>query len=360
MTPNIKLNNEKSAKNEKKSKTNNIFHIVWNDIIWWGKNILKTLKYKPDVESVVQLHQNTSKDKQKDKSEYESNTINMVNKTTKYLNKGNFRFQIGKMQENDWTIYSEEMLRTCIEYMIKHTKEWEKSIIQIWSDVWSLLLQWDEDWVLPPHEQKERIKEFIRKNFWKKWECIEVIIWSKQWKNIEVFDALKSKEEWKRRFWIIPKDEPDIDKYLTTTKKEDLSPLPIIQYLAYHANKDEKLMELFYDTKPPKYKKYDKMIENYKPWSADADFYGIVEVWLRLTEILKWISIQWWVWRQRVYDKIISLILYWKDVIPINKECSYDLHFSNEILNKKPPKNNIDLLPQKLYIIYIKQLTKAD
>ena len=35
----------------------------------------------------------------------------IIDKTSRYLDESIFRFQIGKMQKNDWTIYSEEMLR---------------------------------------------------------------------------------------------------------------------------------------------------------------------------------------------------------------------------------------------------------
>jgi hypothetical protein len=55
------------------------------------------------------------------------------------------------------------------------------------------------------------------------------------------------------------------------------SPLQIIEYLAYNASKDEKLMELFQNTKPNKYLAEDKKLHK-KPGESDADFYGIVEV----------------------------------------------------------------------------------
>ena len=311
--------NKKAPKNE----TDNLFRIVWNDIIWWGKNIFEILNYKPDAEKIVRLYP------KEEKEEIKETAKNKKNKYIKYLDESIFRFQIWKMQENDWTIYSKDMLKIWIKYMINHTKKWEKSIIQIWSDVWNLLQQWNEEWVLNSENQKEKIEKFIKRNFRRKGNRIKVIVWSKQYP--DVFEALNKGQAWKRRFWIIPKDEdvPDIGKYLKNTKKQDLSPLPMIQYLAYHASKDKELMKLFYDTKPPKYKN-DKKIENYEPWSTDADYYWIVEVWLRLTEILKWISIQWWAWRQRVYDKIISLILYWEDVIPQNRECPYCLHFGDK------------------------------
>lgn len=195
----------------------------------------------------------------------------------------------------------------------------------------------------------DNLKKFIKDRFWKRWDCIDVIIWSEQKRCKNFFDKLGKRKEGGRRFWLIPENEPNLEKYLSETKKEKLSPLPIIQYLAYHANKDPELMALFYNTKPPLYRKMDG--ENHIPWSSDADYYWIVEVWLRLTEILKWISIQWWVWRQRVYDKIISLILYWKDEIPKNKECSYKLVFKKSTYWQENPEI-IEIWSKGLYKLY--------
>ena len=136
--------NKKAPKNE----TDNLFRIVWDDIIWWGKNIFETLKYKPDAEKIVRLYP---------KEETKETAKNKKNKYVKYLDESIFRFQIWKMQENDWTIYSKDMLKIWIKYMINHTKKWKKSIIQIWSDVWNLLQQWNEEWVLNSENQKEKI-----------------------------------------------------------------------------------------------------------------------------------------------------------------------------------------------------------
>ena len=268
----------------------------------WGKRVYETLKYEPNPEKLVQIYCLSWNEKK------------LIMKNPEYLDEDNFRLQIGKMQKNWETIYNEITLWLWIEYMIKHTKKWHHSIIQIWSDVWECLQPWTENWVLTAKEEKEYIEKFIKKKFGKKWEVIKVEIWSKKYP--EVFEAIRN---WKE--WITPKVEPTLESSFT-------SPLQIIQYLAYHANKNKDLMELFYRTKPAKYLWQD--VQNkVKPWDSDADFYGIVEVWLRLYEVLNWISIQWWLWRQRVYDKIISLIINWEDKIEKEKEfdCDYKLSF---------------------------------
>ena len=247
-----------------KKQFDSIFSMIWNDIKErWNKNIIETLKYKPDPEKLVQLHCKSGKEKEE------------ILANPKYLGK-TCHIQIGKTQNDWWTLYSNEMLEILIEYLINHAKDGENPVIQIWSDVWWLLLQWNEEGVIPTNTQLDNLKKFIKDRFWKRWDCIDVIIWSEQKRCKNFFDKLRKRKE------------PNLEEYLSETKKEKLSPLPIIQYLAYHANKDPELMALFYNTKPPLYRKMDG--ENHIPWSSDADYYWIVEVWLRLTEILKWIS----------------------------------------------------------------------
>ncbi len=295
------MTKNKSEKLNQK-KWNTLLWRIGNDISDWRKNITETLKYNPDPEKIVQLHCKTWEEKAE------------ILCNPEFLDETNFRLQIGKMQKDWWTLYNEITLWLWIEYMIKHTKKWHHSVIQIWSDVWENLQKWVEDWVLTAQAEKEEIEKLIKKKFGKKWEVIKVEIWSDKYP--EVFDAIS---KWKK--WIIPDKEPNLESMIPFN-----SPLQIIEYLAYNASKDEKLMELFQNTKPNKYLAEDKKLHK-KPGESDADFYGIVEVWLRLFEVLNWISIQWWLGRQRVYDKIISLIISWKDVIKWKEEfdCNYKL-----------------------------------
>ena len=250
------------------------------------KSLRKTLTYKPSPE-YVRFYSNWKFEK----------------KEEPFLDKDNFHLQIWKMQKNWWTLYNDLTLKLWIEYMIKHTKPWHQSVIQIRSDVWKELNQNQEYWILTAREEKERVEKLIKKLWWE-W-IVKVEIWSEKYPN--VFRELK---KWKD--WIIPESEPNIEKIIQNGGIN--SPLPIIQYLAFHANKDPKLMELFYNTKPEKYIWRDKK-EWKKPWDSDEDFYWIVEVWLRLFDILNWASIQWWLGRQREYDRILSLIIYGRDNI---------------------------------------------
>ena len=190
------------------TKESGLFWRIWKEIKWWHKDFFDTLKYNPNPEKIVQLHCNSNEERQE------------ILKDSRYLNWNNFRLQIWKMQEDWWTIYNDVTLALWIEYMINHTKIWEQSVIQIWSDVWENLQQWSEEWVLSALQEKEKLEKFIEKRFGKKWKSfIKVEIWSEKYP--EVFEALS---KWKQ--WIIPNKEPDIENMIPFK-----SPLQIIQYL---------------------------------------------------------------------------------------------------------------------------------
>ena len=236
----------------------------------------------------------------------------------RYLDSENSCIQFGKMQP-DWnTVYSPEIIKPFIKYIINHAKlddEWKgKVVIQLWPELAQSLSQWDGKKVLAFNQEKKIIENLIEeciKECWEDWKNVEIEIQNVADKYSDVFDALKVKPEWERRFWIIPEKEPKLEDFELPLK----SPLPIIQYLAYHYtwNGDKNLKTLFYETKPAKYKEQDG--EKHEPWTSDADYYSIVEVWIRLFEVLNWRFIQWWIDRQKVYDKIIYLILFWEDKI---------------------------------------------
>jgi len=241
----------------------------------------------------------------------------LKNDEWKYLDSENSCIQFGKMQP-DWnTVYSPEIIKPFIKYILKHAKlnKWKgKVIIQLWPELAQSLSQRDGKEVLEFGQEKQKIEDIIReciKECWEEWKNVEIEIQNVADNYPDVFDAIKNK--WKD--WIIPKEEPKLEDFELPLK----SPLPIINYLAYHYswNTDQNLKTLFYETKPAKYKEQDG--EKHEPWTSDADYYSIVEVWIRLFEVLNWRFIQWWIDRQKVYDKIIYLILFWEDKISWEK-----------------------------------------
>ena len=297
--------------NQNLQKKSNIFSRTWKKV----EEIKEALSYElPEATDIVALKWN----------EWIEELEN-----ERFINKDNFRLQIWKMQK-DWnTIYSPLMLKFWLEYIANHIntdEEWKaKAIIQLRPDLAQCLLQEDKE-ILTFEEEKKEIEKLIKKTLGKKWKFIEIQNVADNYP--DVFNAIKN---WKN--WIIPSKEP----VLENIKLPIESPLPIIKFLAYHAKNDPKLMDVFYRTKPAKYIWQDTLNNNI-PWSSDADYYSIVEVWIRLFEVLNWISIQWWIGRQRVYDKIISLIIFGKD--KIGKANDYDI---NNVLKLEdyPALNNL-------------------
>lgn len=321
----------------------NIFSRLWTKI----DDIKKALSYNPpEAENVVKLKW------------WEE--INEMKEQGGFIDEKNFRLQIGKMQNDGNTIYSPLMLGFWIEYIANHIKlneDWKwKAVIQLRWDLAKLLLQEDNNeeqdiWnkqddkkILSYDEEKTIIEKLIKKKLWKKWKCIEI-------QNVAVNypDVFKALQKWKE--WIIPTKEPE----LKSLKIPLDSPLKIIEFLAYHCTKEPKLMEMFYNTKPAKYI-WEDVQKWKKPWDSDSDFYSVVEVGIRLYEILNWISIQWWIWRQRVYDKIISMILFWEDRIGkagdywITKVLEINDYPSIEKLHQRVDENYKDNKMQQLYI----------
>lgn len=311
-----------------KTNTNreNVFHRLWS----FADKLKSTLWYKlPDVEDSIDKSWNLKKWIVR---LYWWSEIEEMKKCEKFIDENNCRIQIWKM--TNWqTIYSRDLIwHYLLKYLSKHAKDDKKVVIQVRGKMAELLLQPNDshddesetgDQIKSFDDEKAEIENYIKKFLKRKWK--NIIIQDVSEKYSDVFEALKN---WKN--WIIPEEEPKLSDLSWPLE----SPLPIIRYLAYHCAKDEdwKLMKLFYDTKPIWFR-VDDQNEWRKPWDSDADYYSVVEVWIRLFEVLNWITIQWWIGRQRVYDKIISTILFGEDRI-------WEYTESIKIDNRKIKKTN--------------------
>lgn len=217
------------------------------------------------------------------------------------LNQNNFRLQIGKMDKKWETIYTKELLLPAIEYIIKKTWKDEKAIIQLRPDLAKFLTNEDKKeeskQILSFEEEKQKIVQLIKKYFKNNQKNIEILNISQQYP--EVFSILK--EKWKA--WLASIEKPILNK-------NNFSALNIAKYLYRLSQRNPKLIELFYNTKTSVQKANDIK----KIWENQSDYYSLIEVSIRLYEVIKWISIQWWIDRQKQYDKIIWWILHRKDI----------------------------------------------
>lgn len=216
------------------------------------------------------------------------------------LTEDNFRLQIGKMEKNNETIYTKEILLPGLEYVLKKTWKDEKVIIQLRPDLAKFLInenqkeKWDQ--ILSFEEEKQRITKLIKKYFKKNLQNIGIVNVSDQYP--EIFSVLKN--QWTS--WL--------ESFEKTLSKENFSATSVVWYLYQKAQNNPKLMKLFYDTKPAEQRKQDILPAG----QNNSDYYSLVEVWIRLYEVVLWISIQWWIDRQSKYDQIIWWILQWKDM----------------------------------------------
>lgn len=219
------------------------------------------------------------------------------------LNQNNFRLQIGKMDKKDETIYTKEILLPAIEYILKKTWKSEKALIQLRPDLARFLTNEDQKeeskQILSFEEEKQKIIQLIKKYFKNKEKNIEIINISKQYP--EIFSLLK--EKWKD--WLFSAEKPLLNK-------KWFSPLDFAKYLYWISQHNTKFMNLLYNTKTEKQKKLDTL----PIWENQSDYYSLVEISIRLYEVLSWISIQWWIDRQSKYDRIIWWILERKDIDP--------------------------------------------
>ncbi len=217
------------------------------------------------------------------------------------IHKENFRLQIGKMEKNQETIYSKDIVLWWLEYLLKKVWYNEKIIVQLRPDLAKYLCNEDQkqnlDTILSFEEEKKEIEKLIKKYLKRKVESVQIINVSEQYP--EIFNILKEKGS----KWLEIQEKPRLD---TTS----FSALSLLQYLYWVARNNKSFMQILYNTKSNKQKQEDtKAIgEN------ESDYYAAVEIAIRLYEILKDINIQWWIDRQTKYDRMIWWILYGKDI----------------------------------------------
>ena len=218
-----------------------------------------------------------------------------------WLNEENFRLQIGKMTKEWETIYTKEILLSALQYIFKKTKYNEKAVIQLRPDLAKYLTNENQkdaaNEILSFEDEKAKIIRLVKRFFKEKLKNIDIINVSQTYP--EIFALLKSHG----KDWLASNEKPSLNE-------ANFSALQLAKYLYRMSQNNQKLMRLFYDTKTSAQKENDtKAI-----WQNQSDYYSLVEVAIRLYEVVSWISIQWGIDRQNKYDQIIGGILEWKDM----------------------------------------------
>ncbi|MFA6256051.1 MAG: hypothetical protein WC606_02600 [Candidatus Absconditabacterales bacterium] len=213
------------------------------------------------------------------------------------VDEDNFRFQIGKMDKGYETIYSQENIAGGLEYLIKKTGYNKKVVIQLRPDLARFLCNEDQkeklDSIMTFEEEKRVIETLIKKYFRKNADKIQIVNVSDQYP--ELFELIEKRG----RKGLEAEGKPILDK-------QNFSAVKIAQYLYRCCQKNKQFMQLIYNTKSKEQRNKDtrKIGEN------QSDYYALVEIAIRMYEVLKGIHIQGGVDRQMRYDHVISGIIY--------------------------------------------------
>ena len=190
---------------------------------------------------------------------------------------------IGKMKiDGTWT-YSEDVIIAMLKYFFDHTKKWEKVVIELANKV-SELLNGEESMEgnMKYDEQKGRILELAKEINKKRLNDIEIV--DIQDNNKRLFEVLNNE-------WITWLDGWSNMPNLQQT----FDSLDIAKYIYDVAKRDPMYLEEIKNLKS----------EESRQISWDSDYYGLIEMAIRINALLHWITLQWWVARQKKYDALL-------------------------------------------------------
>lgn len=189
---------------------------------------------------------------------------------------------IGKMKINGTGTYSDEVISAMIKYFFDHTKKWEKVVIEIANKV-SELLNWEEsmDGYFTSEKQKEHILSLAKEISKKRVKDLQVV--DIQDNNKRLFETLEN--QWLQ--WLEGWNLPDFN--------QNFDSLDIAKYLYSIALQD------------PKYVDEIKLLksDSFNGDKKDSDYYGLIEMAIRINALLHGITLQWGVARQKKYDALL-------------------------------------------------------
>jgi len=191
---------------------------------------------------------------------------------------------IGKMRKDGEWIYSDEVLTALLSFFMKNVAHDKTFTIELANIVSEILNDKDNKNEYLTFEEQRKHIIIIAKKLNKKWSK-KLHIVDIQENNPELFQILK--EEWIQGLnnkWKKPELNP-----------ENFNSLDIAKYLYRASTKDA---EYFIDLKKLKPAHLQELNWN-------TDYYGLIELAIRINDLLHWIIVQWWVSRQKKYDGLL-------------------------------------------------------
>lgn len=199
------------------------------------------------------------------------------------LNAENCHSYIGKMKIDGTGTYSDEVITALIKYFFDHTQKWEKVVIELANKVSELLNGKDS---MKDHmnfeQQKQHMLDIAKSLDKKRIKDLEIV--DIQDNNKRLFDVLKhNKIKWLDNKWTLPDfnknfDSLDIARYLYSVAQQDPKYLAEIKWLKS---------------------------DSFDAENKESDYYGLVEMAIRINALLHGITLQWWVARQKKYDALL-------------------------------------------------------
>ncbi len=190
---------------------------------------------------------------------------------------------ISKMKLDGTSTYSEEVIIILLKYFLDHTKKWEKLVIELANRL-SELLNGDDsmNWYMNFETQKAHMIQVVKDLDKKRLADVDVV--SIEDNNKRLFDVLKNE-------WLQGLDKNIVLPNLDTS----FDSLDIAQYLYQMTKQDPNYFNEIKNLKP----------EEFRQISWDSDYYGLVEMAIRINALLHGITLQWWVARQKKYDALL-------------------------------------------------------
>lgn len=204
----------------------------------------------------------------------------------------------GKSEER---IYNPEFIKGSLEYLFAHTKEGEKARVMVCRSL-SEIINGSEDveGALPTEDEVSLIKHIAKKEFGKSDDSLEVVDLETLPHHKQLFEALRSAKSGYRT---------DIEKVLSEESQEavaETSSLHIARQLFKAMGESEELAERFKSAMPARIKEEETD-------SPSAQYYALIEVAIRLGDILNGCYIHGGSERQAIYDGIIIQLLRGED-----------------------------------------------
>ncbi|EKE29649.1 MAG: hypothetical protein ACD_2C00131G0019 [uncultured bacterium (gcode 4)] len=174
-----------------------------------------------------------------------------------------------------WRPYTEQFLMEMLNFMIINTQKWDKVRIGLWNFVWETLNGSDSSRYFTVGEQIKYLKSLISRM--NKGRLSDFIITDLKMENRDLFDCLKSKKTEARE------------------DQDNLTSSWIYAALKGLSLKNTGLKEL---------------LESPKPNNANShNDYSLVEISIRIADMLKWNNFQWWSRLQSKLDNIIAFLV---------------------------------------------------